>query len=95
MTFQSCEKNEGLFWCVFNCAEESYEMKACFKDQYLIEMDRRRRDMDRNPEWWWQNIYDRDGEIGKQKDWKDEELWYHIKINEANQKLKAYCQNKH
>jgi hypothetical protein len=53
MTFQSCEKNEGLFWCVFNCAEESYEMKACFKDQYLIEMDRRRRDMDRNPEWWW------------------------------------------
>ena len=27
-------------------------------------MDKKRRDMDRNPEWWWQNIYDENGEIG-------------------------------
>ncbi len=68
---------------MFECAEESHEMKECFKNQYLIEMDRRRRDMDRNPEWWWQNIYDENGEVGKQKEWKDDQLWYHIKIDEA------------
>jgi len=42
-------------------------------------MDKKRRDMDRNPEWWWQNIYDSNGEIGKQAEWKDE-LWYEIKF---------------
>lgn len=53
MSFAHCEKEHGWVWCVFECAEESYEMKECFKNQYLIEMDRRRRDMTRNPEWWW------------------------------------------
>jgi hypothetical protein len=30
-----------------------------------VEMDKKRRDMERNPEWWWQNIYDSEGEVGK------------------------------
>jgi hypothetical protein len=27
-------------------------------------MDKRRRDITRNNEWWWRDLYDQDGEIG-------------------------------
>ena len=30
-----------------------------------IEMDKRRRDIVRNHEWWWRDLYDEDGEVGK------------------------------
>jgi hypothetical protein len=41
-------------------------MKRCFVDELEIEMDKRRRDVERNYEWWWTNIYDENGEIGEQ-----------------------------
>lgn len=32
-------------------------------------MDRKRRDMERNPDWWWRDLYDEKGEIGNQAEW--------------------------
>jgi hypothetical protein len=29
-----------------------------------VEMDKRRRDITTNHEWWWRDLYDEDGEIG-------------------------------
>ena len=41
-------------------------MKTCFIQENDVEMDKRRRDVTRNNEWWWTNIYDENGEIGEQ-----------------------------
>jgi hypothetical protein len=41
-------------------------MQICFHEEFLVEMDKRRRDIGRNTEWWWQNIYSEEGEIGAQ-----------------------------
>lgn len=49
-----------------NCKEEFKEMQLCMGQEFDIEIDKRRRDMTRNTEWWWQNIYDEDGEVGTQ-----------------------------
>ncbi len=32
-------------------------------------MDKRRRDIKTNNEWWWRELYDEDGEIGQQAEW--------------------------
>mmetsp|Transcript_15943 Transcript_15943/g.29192 ORF Transcript_15943/g.29192 Transcript_15943/m.29192 type:complete len:176 (+) Transcript_15943:1557-2084(+) len=48
------------------CKAEFKIMQTCMGQEYLIEIDKRRRDMTRNTEWWWQNIYDEDGEVGTQ-----------------------------
>ncbi len=38
-------------------------------DRLKVEMDRRRRDLARHPEWWWRDLYDENGESGDQEDW--------------------------
>lgn len=48
------------------CKEKFKEMKKCFVQEIDIELDKRRRDIVRNHEWWWTNIYDKNGEIGTQ-----------------------------
>jgi hypothetical protein len=35
-------------------------------------MDKKRRDLKRNPEPWWRQFYDEEGEVGRQADLKDE-----------------------
>ena len=35
-------------------------------------MDKLRRDIKRHDEWYWLNIYDENGEIGKQAEWEPE-----------------------
>jgi len=54
-------RNEGKM-----CKHLFNPMKQCFQQEFEVEMDKRRRDMTRNTEWWWQNIYDEDGEVGEQ-----------------------------
>jgi hypothetical protein len=44
----------------------------CLEREYDVEMDRRRRDIKRNPEPWWRQFYDEYGEVGRQADMKDE-----------------------
>ena len=48
------------------CMDQYNKMKTCMVQECEIEMDKRRRDVKRNHEWWWTNIYDLDGEIGEQ-----------------------------
>jgi len=48
------------------CKSEFSLMKQCFVQEMEIEMDKRRRDIERNNEWWWTNIYNENGEIGEQ-----------------------------
>ena len=44
-------------------------------------MDKRRRDIKRNHEWWWRDLYDEDGEIGYQAEFKDDS-WIQKKFYE-------------
>jgi len=48
------------------CMDQFKLMKTCFVQECEIEMDKRRRDVTRNHEWWWTNIYDENGPIGEQ-----------------------------
>lgn len=45
-----------------------------------MELDKLRRDTNKHNEWWWLNLYDESGEIGKQAEWKPEEslsdMWF-------------------
>lgn len=67
MEYLSCAQREGLFWMVFNCQEEFYYVAECQEFEFYVEMDKRRRDMSRNQEKWWRELYDEQGEVGKQK----------------------------
>lgn len=47
-------------------------MNCCYYEQQ-VELDKLRRDTKRHTEWWWLCLYDENGEIGKQAEWKPEE----------------------
>lgn len=32
-------------------------MKTCLEHEYEVEMDKMRRNMKMNPEWWWRDLY--------------------------------------
>jgi hypothetical protein len=66
MEFVECRQDEGFFWYVFNCQEDFNDVAICFEHEYNVEMDKKRRDMKRNPEGWWRQYYDENGEVGKQ-----------------------------
>ena len=40
-------------------------MAECFDHEFEVEMDKLRRDMKINTEWWWTNLYNENGEIGQ------------------------------
>jgi hypothetical protein len=44
-------------------------MLGCFEHELNVEMDKLRRNVKMNSEWWWRNLYDEDGEIDEQKAW--------------------------
>lgn len=39
-------------------------MKECLTHEYDVEMDKLRRNMKMNTEWWWKDLYDENGEVG-------------------------------
>ena len=47
-------------------------LNCCYHERE-VELDKLRRDVSRHDEWYWLNIYDEHGEIGKQKDWRPDE----------------------
>jgi hypothetical protein len=49
MEYIACAQREGLFWMVFNCQEEFYYVAECQEFEFYVEMDKRRRDLTRNP----------------------------------------------
>jgi hypothetical protein len=67
--FEQCEKENGRFWTPFNCQEEFFELATCFDQQLNVELDKRRRDISKNNEWWWTCLYDEKGEVGEQAEW--------------------------
>ena len=82
MDYIACTQREGLFWLVFNCQEEFFYVAECQEREYYIEMDKRRRNMKRNPEKWWRELYNEDGEVGRQKELQfgDLTLWESVKM---------------
>lgn len=59
---------------MFNCQEVFYDLGLCLEHEFDVEMDKRRRDMERNTEPWWRSHYDENGEVGVQASTKDEEV---------------------
>lgn len=47
-------------------------MLECFQRECDVEMDKLRRNMTINQEWWWRILYDENGEVGDQAEWVDE-----------------------
>jgi hypothetical protein len=39
-------------------------MQACLEHEFNVEMDKLRRNMKMNTEWWWKDLYDENGEVG-------------------------------
>ena len=84
--FAKCEKENGMIFTTFNCRPQADTMLKCFNFEFEVEMDKRRRDMKRNTEWWWRLYYDENGEVGDQANWK-EEVWYILKLREFQDKF--------
>ena len=40
-------------------------MKECLSHEFDVEMDKLRRNMKMNSEWWWRDLYDENGEVGE------------------------------
>lgn len=79
--FAECEKQNGLIMTSFRCQASAQKMLNCFDFECKVELDKRRRDMERNQEWWWRLYYDENGEVGDQADYK-EQPWYTLKYQE-------------
>lgn len=62
-----------MFWMVFNCQEDYYYLSKCLEHEFKVEMDKKRRDIERNHEPWWVEIYDKNGEIGEQAKYVESE----------------------
>lgn len=63
-------------------------MKTCLEHEYEVEMDKLRRNMKMNTEWWWRELYiyfllkyryDENGEVDEQAKWVDE-FWMITKV---------------
>jgi hypothetical protein len=77
--FEKCTVDQG-FAKEYRCKKEFNEFVNCCHWEQQVELDKMRRDLKRHTEWWWLNIYDEHGEIGKQAEWKPEEnfvkMWF-------------------
>jgi hypothetical protein len=63
------------------CKSQFKDMNKCFSQERDIELDKRRRDIVRNNELWWKNIYNEQGETGLQA--KDFSVSYTEKAMQA------------
>ena len=57
---------------MFRCKPQFNEFLRCCYHEQQVELDKLRRDVKRHEEWYWLNIYDENGEIGKQAEWEPE-----------------------
>eukprot|EP00347_Sterkiella_histriomuscorum_P006726 403351670 len=69
---EQCGIDKGMFK-VWSCKKEFDGFLNCCYHEQQVELDKMRRDTKKHNEWWWLNIYDESGEIGKQAEWKPEE----------------------
>ena len=65
---EACCQKGGMFGHR-KCKNEFDAFLKCCAWERDVELDKMRRDTRLHTEWYWLNIYDESGEIGKQKDW--------------------------
>ena len=61
---EKCGESQGM-WKVFRCKNEFNDFLNCCYHEQQVEMDKMRRDTKAHNEWYWLNLYDEHGEIGK------------------------------
>ena len=84
IAYENCCRDGGMFGHKACKVQYGKFVNCCYHEQQ-VELDKIRRDTSRHTEWYWLNIYDETGEIGKQKDWVPEEsltgMWAKIGYN--------------
>ena len=68
---ERCGEANGMFK-VYSCKKEFNDFLNCCYHEQQVEMDKMRRDTKARDEWYWLNLYDEHGEIGKQAEWEPE-----------------------
>ena len=63
--YHGCCKNHSKWFGHRHCRTEFMEYLDCCNFEREVELDKMRRDPDKNTEWYWLNIYDEHGEIKK------------------------------
>ena len=82
---ERCTLERGMTKIYF-CRPQMDAFLACCYHEQQVELDKLRRDTKMHDEWYWLNLYDEDGEIGKQAEWEPEtqlsKIWgtflYHL-----------------
>ena len=95
LTYEECCAAGGLFQHR-HCTEQYHDFINCSYHEREVELDKLRRDTRKHTEWYWLNIYDETGEIGKQAKWKPEEsvqgMWsqmaYHTFMGRLKENMK-------
>ena len=59
-------------WRLGKCRQEFDQFLNCCYHEQQVELDKIRRDTRLHNEWYWLNLYDETGEIGKQAEWEPE-----------------------
>jgi len=68
---ESCMEKESM-WRPGRCRPQFDAFLQCCYHEQQVELDKIRRDTKIHSEWYWLNLYDEDGEIGKQAEWEPE-----------------------
>ena len=82
---EKCTLDKGMTKIYF-CRTQLDAFLACCYHEQQVEVDKLRRDVKQHSEWYWLNIYDENGEIGRQAEWEPEtqltKIWgtflYHL-----------------
>ena len=75
LIYQECSRKAGMFG-QYSCNSVYTEFLNCCYHEQQVELDKMRRDVSKHTEWYWLNIYDENGEIGKQAKWQPEETFF-------------------
>ena len=70
--FERCSARSGMWRTSWNCRHEFTNFVNCCYHEQQVELDKMRRDTKMHDEWYWLNLYDENGEIGKQAQWEPE-----------------------
>ena len=68
--FEKCSAVHGMWSTGRACSKEFNDFVNCCYHEQHVEVDKMRRDTKKHDEWYWLNLYDENGEIGKQAEWE-------------------------
>ena len=64
LEYEKCGRDGGIFGHL-ECNNQYTDFLNCCYHEQQVELDKMRRDPSKHTEWYWLNIYDENGEIGK------------------------------